>query len=152
MSDNILNQRNSSMPIWATFCSGNESSGRGVWSDEASRVFQTPAVRGCAFEWCGVSSSVNSMYYKLVRILMFSQRYNGESRSCAMRRRVFGRVVPDVAEYSIAFKFTTERSANVGNTRFRNVGFRSIVLPSHSRPRDPLMWAIRGFETSGFGV
>jgi hypothetical protein len=28
--------------------------------------------------------------------------------------------------------------------------FRSIVLPSHSRPRDPLMWAIRAFETSGF--
>lgn len=27
--------------------------------------------------------------------------------------------------------------------------FRSIVLPSHSRPRDPLMWEIRAFETSG---
>jgi len=57
-----------------------------------------------------------------------------------------------VSEYSITFPFTTERSGNVGNTRFRNVLFRSIVLPSHSRPRDPVMWAIRAFETSCFGV
>ena len=84
-----------------------------------------------------------------MRAVRFSQRYNGVTRSCAMRRRVFGRVFPDVSEYSIAFTFTTERSSNVGNTCLRNVLFRSMVLPSHSRPRDPLMWAIRAFEMSG---
>jgi hypothetical protein len=53
-----------------------------------------------------------------------------------MRRRVCGRVVPDVSECSIAYTFTTKRSANVESERFRNVGFRIIVLPSPSRLRD----------------
>jgi hypothetical protein len=44
------------------------------------------------------------------------------------------------------------RSANVGNTLFRNVGFWSKILPCHSRPWDQLMWAVRSFETSVFGI
>ena len=37
----------------------------------------------------------------------------------------------------------------LGNTRFRNVGFRSIVLPSHSRPRDPLISGSTRFRNVG---